>query len=87
MTTNTYRPGALIAWVAAAVLATGLLTLAGAKPAWAAEPSFAPVQNYAVGSNPSSVTAAHLNDDGAVDFLDLVVSNYNTNIVASSQSS
>ena len=72
----------MIAWVAAAVLATGLLTLAAAKPAWAAEPNFAPVQNYAVKSNPTSVTAAHLNDDGAVDVLDLVVSNHSTNTVS-----
>ena len=82
MTTNIYPSRAMIAWVAAAVLATGLLTLAAAKPAWAAEPNFAPVQNYAVKSNPTSVTAAHLNDDGAVDVLDLVVSNHSTNTVS-----
>jgi Bacterial Ig-like domain/FG-GAP-like repeat len=81
MTTNICSSRALIAWVAA-VLTTGLLTLAASKPAWAAEPNLAPVQNYAVGSNPISVTAAHLNDDGAVDVLDLVVSNNNTNTVS-----
>jgi len=50
--------------LAVAVLGAGLLALVGAKPAWAAEPSFAQAQNYPVGPYSYSVTAADFDGDG-----------------------
>jgi hypothetical protein len=49
MNTNIYRPTALLALFAAAVLAAGLLAMVGAKSAWAAEPNFEPAKNYPIG--------------------------------------
>src|SRR5215210_815103 len=66
MSMNTYHSRALIAWVAA-VLAVGLMALMGPKPAWAAEPTFAPTQHFSVGTSPTTVTNADFNGDGKMD--------------------
>src|SRR5215217_3230257 len=66
-TINIHRPEALLALLATAVLAAGLLAMMGAKPAWATGPNFAQVQNYPVGSTPTTVTNADFNGDGKVD--------------------
>jgi hypothetical protein len=62
-----HHPAALPVLFAAAVLAAGLLALVGAKPAWAADRSFKPVQPIPVGSNPTTVTSADFNGDGKED--------------------
>jgi hypothetical protein len=72
MEINTPYPRALLALLAAAVLAAGLLALAGTKPALAADPSFAQAQNFPVGSGPETVASADFNAD---DNVDLAVSN------------
>src|SRR5215218_7939054 len=78
MSMNTYHSRALIAWVAA-VLAVGLMALMGPKPAWAAEPTFAPTQHFSVGTSPTTVTNADFNGDGKVD---LAAQNYGSNTVS-----
>jgi hypothetical protein len=78
MTMNTYHSRALIAWVAA-VLAVGLMVLVGPKPAWAAEPNFAPTQHFSVGTSPTTVTNADFNGDGKVD---LAAQNSGSNTVS-----
>src|SRR5215218_4735463 len=70
---------ALIAWVAAAVLAAGLMALVGPKPAWAAEPNFAPAQHFSVGISPTTVTNADFNGDGKID---LAAQNFGTDDVS-----
>src|SRR5215210_5891589 len=78
MTMNTYHSRALIAWLAA-LLAAGLMALAGPKPARAAEPNFAPAQHFSVGTSPTTVTNADFNGDGKVD---LVAQNFGTDDVS-----
>src|SRR5215210_6321205 len=78
MTMNTYHSRALIAWLAA-LLAAGLMALVGPKPAWAAEPNFAPAQHLSVGTSPTTVTNAHFNGDGKID---LAAQNFGTDDVS-----
>jgi hypothetical protein len=73
MIKNIHYPRALLAWLAAAVLAAGLLALVGANPAWAALWGFSDAQNYPVGESPFSITSADFNGDGKTD---LAVANY-----------
>jgi VCBS repeat-containing protein len=79
MTVNTYRPRMLLVLLAAAVLAAGLLAPVGAKPAWAADPSFRPLQPLPVGSTPTTVTNADFNGDGTMD---LAAQNAGSNTVS-----
>ena len=76
-----YRRRALPALLVAAVLAAGLLALVGAKPAWTAEPSFAPAPNspFSAGTAPTTVTNADFDGDGKVD---LVAQNSGSNSVS-----
>jgi hypothetical protein len=69
MTLNIDRPRTLLVLLATVILAAGLLALVGAKPAWAADRSFAPAPNspFAVGSTPTTVANADFNGDGKVD--------------------
>jgi hypothetical protein len=69
MATNIDYPRALLALLAAAVLAAGLLAFLGAKPARAADPSFvaAPNSPFAVGSAPTTVTNVDFDNDGNMD--------------------
>jgi Bacterial Ig-like domain/FG-GAP-like repeat len=64
-----YSPRALLVWLAAAVVVACLMTLVGAKPAWAADRSFVPAPNspLSVNSTPTTVTNADFNGDGKVD--------------------
>jgi hypothetical protein len=64
MNTNIYRPTALLALFAAAVLAAGLMAMVGAKSAWAAEPNFEPAKNYPIGPSLNDLTAADFDGDG-----------------------
>ena len=66
---NNYHPRVLLVLFAAAVLATGLVALVGAKPAWAAERTFEPAPDspFSVGSTPTTVTNADFNGDGNMD--------------------
>src|SRR5215211_6202097 len=70
MNTTFYRPRAMLALFAAAVLTAGLMAMVGAKPAWA-ELNFTQAQNYPVGPSstyPTDLTAADFDGDGnAVD--------------------
>src|SRR5215216_844258 len=63
-TIDIHHPRASVMLLAVAILGAGLLALVGAKPAWAAEPSFAQAQNYPVGPYSYSVTAADFDGDG-----------------------
>jgi hypothetical protein len=69
----------ILALLAAAVLAAGLLAFVGAKPAWAADPSFAPAQHFPVGTSPTTVTNADFNGDGKQD---LAAQNFGTDNVS-----
>ena len=64
-----YSPRALLVWLAAAVVVACLMTLVGAKPAWAADRSFVPAPNspLSVNSTPTTVTNADFNADGKMD--------------------
>ena len=64
---------------AGAVLTAGLLALAGPRPAWAAELSFAPAQHFAAGSTPTTVTNADFDGD---DKMDLAAQNFDTDNVS-----
>jgi len=79
MTINIYRPRVLLSLLVAGVLAAGLLALVGTTPAWAAQPNFAPAQNFPVGSSPTTVTNADFNGDGKVD---LAAQNYTSDSVS-----
>ena len=81
MAINIHYPRALLALLAAAVVATGLLALVGAKPAWAADPSFVPAPNspFQVGSALTTVTNADFNGDGKQD---LAAQNFGTDNVS-----
>src|SRR5215203_1176185 len=57
----------LLMLLVAAGVAAGLLLLVGAKPAWATSQTFAPAQNFEVGSTPNYVANADFNGDGKVD--------------------
>jgi hypothetical protein len=76
---NIHYPRALLALLATAVLAAGLLAFVGAKPAWAADRSFKPLQPVPVGSNPTTVTSADFNGDGKGD---LAAQNFSSNSVS-----
>ncbi|MDQ3862756.1 MAG: FG-GAP-like repeat-containing protein [Actinomycetota bacterium] len=69
MKVKTYHSRVLIAWLAGAVLAVGLMALVGTKPAWTASRTFEPALNspIAVGSAPTTVTNADFNGDGKTD--------------------
>src|SRR5215204_5852199 len=67
MATNILQPRVLLMLLVAAGVAAGLLLLVGAKPAWATSQTFAPAQNFEVGSTPNYVANADFNGDGKVD--------------------
>jgi hypothetical protein len=69
MEVKTCHSRMLIAWLAGAVLAAGLMALVGTKPAWTASRTFVPASNspVAVGSGPTTVTNADFNGDGKTD--------------------
>jgi hypothetical protein len=67
MASDNYSFRAVLASLAGAVLAAGLVTLAGANPAWAALWGFSDPQNYPVGESPFSILSADFNGDGKRD--------------------
>ena len=73
--TSYFRTIAMVA----AVVAVGLLTLVGSKPAWAESRSFAPAEHYSVGSTPTTVKNADFNGDGKADF---AISNFGSDDVS-----
>jgi Bacterial Ig-like domain/FG-GAP-like repeat/Bacterial Ig domain len=79
MTIDIYLPRTLLILFSAAVLAAGLLSLVETTPALAAQPNFAPAQNFPVGSNPTTVTNADFNGDGKAD---LAAQNYTSDNVS-----
>ncbi len=81
MKVKPYHSRVLIAWLAGAVLAVGLMALVGANPAKAADRTFAtaPKSPFQVGSSPGSVTNADFDGDGNVD---LATSNFDSNNVS-----
>jgi hypothetical protein len=69
----------MVAAILAAMVMVGLLWPALPARAQAAQPSFAPATNFAVGTSPIEVTKADFNSDGK---LDLAVTNQNSNNVS-----
>src|SRR5215211_2945101 len=69
MATDIHRTRTLLILLAAALVAAGLLTLVEAKPAQAADRSFAPAPSspISVGTSPTTVANADFNGDGKVD--------------------
>src|SRR5215213_2906059 len=81
MNMKTQRTRGLLMLFAAAVLAAGLLALAGSKSAWAELSGFeaAPNSPFAVGDAPTTVTNADFNGDGKMD---LAAQNAGSNTVS-----
>src|SRR5215211_4138918 len=81
MATDIHRTRTLLILLAAALVAAGLLTLVEAKPAQAADRSFAPAPSspISVGTNPTTVANADFNGDGKVD---LAAQNAGSNTVS-----
>jgi hypothetical protein len=69
----------MVAATLAAMVMVGLLWPALPARAQAAQPSFAPATNFAVGTSPIEVTKADFNSDGR---LDLAVTNQNSDNVS-----
>src|SRR5918993_112550 len=76
-----HHPTTLLALIAFGVLVAGLLALVSAKPAWAASRTFEPAPNspIAVGSTPTTVMNADLNEDGNAD---LATANWSSRTVS-----
>jgi len=81
MAMKIHRTRTLLILLAAALVAAGLLTLVEAKPAQAADRSFAPAPSspISVGTNPTTVANADFNGDSKVD---LAAQNAGSNTVS-----